>query len=177
MIDAEGVRLPDSFHANELGRVSLAVDKTLQLRIITGAGQPKPEAGRPWPGEDVRAGLELVKLLHGKPFAADVAIVDVSNFGGRIDANAAHLVLHTRFDTEIRWGRPIRADDFYVEIDPARKLELLEKIHTRYGRVDAGWPWIDVRFERPSRPADLLGDRRDGERRAPADRHASLGVD
>jgi hypothetical protein len=154
MVDAEGVKLPERFNADEVGRVSLTAEKSLQLRMITGVAQRAPAAGDVWRGDDLRAGLDLAKLLYDKPFAQDIALIDVSNFSARQNPDAAQIVLHTRHNTEIRWGRPIHARDFYVEVEPVKKLEYLARIHERFGRVDANYPWIDVRFDRVIYPAE-----------------------
>lgn len=158
MIDSEGVKLPERFAADEIGRVSLKKDHSLQLRAVTGVASNPPAVGQTWKGADVQAALDLVKLLHDKPFATDIAIVDVSNFGGRRNRESAQIVLHTRQKTEVRWGRPIHAQDFFVEVEPKKKLEYLEKIYDRFGRVDANYAWIDIRFDRVTYPAE--GDTR-----------------
>ena len=154
LVDSEGYKLPERFTANEIGRVSLKNDRSLQLRGITGVVSAPPEVGHQWKGADLQAGLDLVKLLHDKPFASDIAMIDVSNFSARRSAEAAQIVLHTRQQTEVRWGRPVHAQDFFVEVEPAKKIEYLEKIFARFGRVDANYPWIDIRFDRVTYPAE-----------------------
>jgi hypothetical protein len=112
------------------------------------------ETGRKWPGEDLVAGLELVRLLFGQDFAEEIVKVDVSNFAGRVDVREAQLVLGTKIDTHIRWGRPINSWDFFVEVPTTRKLEYLKLAYQKFGRVDAGKSWIDIRFDKVTYPTD-----------------------
>jgi hypothetical protein len=69
----------------------------------------------------------------------------------------------TRYLTQIRWGRPINADDYFVEVSTAQKLDYLQRIYSEYHRVDANHPWIDIRFDQityPSEPAAQVDTRR-----------------
>lgn len=158
MVDAEGVKLPERFQKHELARVAVGrgMDKT-QMRIITGAHAPAPQAGEPWPGQDLAAGLELARLFHDKPYLDDVAMIDVSNVDAR-SAGAVGLknevVLWTRFGTQVRWGEPIQRGPFSVDVPVAQKLATLEKLYEQYKRVDAGRPWIEIRYDRVLYPSD-----------------------
>ena len=46
---------------------------------------PAVFAGVRWPGEDLVAGLEMVKLLFSQTWAEEIVRVDVSNYAGRVD--------------------------------------------------------------------------------------------
>lgn len=151
-VDAKGVRLPERFAGQEVRKVVYAGGK-VNLRVVEGVRNPPPaRAGQPWPGDDLAAGLELAERLNGQPFADEVERVDVSNYGGRQARHEAHLVLVTRHGTQVRWGRPWSAVDAFVEVRPELKVETLKQIVAGYGRIDAGKPWIDVRFEAVSHP-------------------------
>lgn len=150
LVDGEGVLL-EPVAAEQVTRVLLAPDGRLLLRVVDGVGRPPPEPGEPTPA-DLAAGLALVKVLHERPSARDIVKVDVSNFNGRQDANAPHLRLVTRQNTEIRWGRPLNTPHNFGEVDDARKLLYLDRIHAEFGRADAGRPWVDLRFDRPLWP-------------------------
>jgi hypothetical protein len=126
----------------------------LNLRVIEGIAQPPVESGQKWNGEDLQAALDLVKLLHRQSYAEEIVMIDVSNFAGRVDQKEAQISLVTRHDTEIRWGRPINARDFFVEVPTAQKLKYMQDIHAQYGRVDGGRRWIDIRFDRITYPLD-----------------------
>jgi len=165
MVDADGVKLPERFGRDELSRVALAGPGALKLRVVTGVESVPPQAGEVWPGEDLRAGLDLVRLLHDKPYAADVATVDVRNFGTRLSRTAPQVVMHTLDGVELRWGRPVNASDFFVEASVPTKLATLQKVfHYRTGvgasadgRRRAAYPWYDLRFDEPVVPKDRSG--------------------
>jgi hypothetical protein len=149
LVDGEGVKLPAQFTASQLDQVVRGADHKINIRVIEGVQQPPVESGRKWPGEDLQAGLDLVKLLYGQPYTEEIVTVDVSNFAGRVDLKEAQLTLGTIHDTTIRWGRPVNdSRDFFLEVPTQRKLERLKYAVEQYGRVDAGQPWIDIRFDK-----------------------------
>jgi hypothetical protein len=147
LVDGDGYALPAVYTQRQLQRVTVAPDGKLTLRIIEGVRHAPVRPGHPWPGGDLAAGLDLVKLLAGRPFAEQIPVVDVANFDGRRDANAAQVVLVTRFGTQIRWGRPPTAKDSFVEVSASQKLHDLAEIFDETHRVDGGQSWIDVRFD------------------------------
>lgn len=148
LVDGEGVKLPEAFNDNFLTRIMYGPDHTLNIRVVEGVRQPPPESGARWAGEDLKAAIDLAKLLYGKPYAEEITRVDCSNFGGRRDMKAAQLVLVTRKNTQVFWGRPIAAnDDFFVEVSPEKKLEHMEAIVRDYKHVDGNQPWVDLRFD------------------------------
>ncbi len=167
LVDSQGVVLPDSFSADEIETAERERNTQAAMRIIQGVAQRPPAAGTVWSGEDLAAGLDLVKVIHDKPFAADIERVDVANYGGRLQPGEAQLKLLTRWNTEIRWGRPVNPKDFFIEVSTARKLERLTEIYARYRRADAHFPWIDIRFDVVTHPA--------GDTLAPEARQASAG--
>jgi len=152
-VDNEGTKLPEQFNAQQVPKVILSPDGKVNIRIIEGARHVPSDPGMRWEGDDLTAGIEMVKLLHNQPFADEIVKVDVSNFQGRDNPKDAYLKLITRYNTEIRWGRPISAKDAFVEVAGTRKLEVLERIRKQYGRVDAKQPWLDIRFDKITCPA------------------------
>ena len=96
----------------------------------------------------------MVKILFGQPYAEEIVKVDVSNFAGRIDLKEPQIVLDTKYETQIRWGRPVNSKDFFVEIPTARKLDKLRRIREEYGRIDARQAWIDIRFDKITCPSE-----------------------
>jgi hypothetical protein len=111
------------------------------------------ESGRKWTGEDLAAGLTLAQYLSGQPFAEEVVRIDVANFGGRVNEREAQLVLLTKRGTEVRWGRPVNAKDFFIEVSVAQKLDYMRRVYTQFGRVDANQAWIDIRFDKITYPS------------------------
>jgi hypothetical protein len=159
LVDGEGVKLPSQFSTSQLDRVVRGADRKVNIRIITGVTHIPVAPGKKWPGDDLQAGLDMVKLLYGLPYAEEIVTVDVSNFGGRLKAKEAHLTLGTTHDTFIKWGRAINSgNDFFVEIPTQRKLEVLKQIRDQFGRIDAHQPWVDIRFDNPTYPSMAAGN-------------------
>lgn len=152
LVDANGVKLPDQYTADLVPKVVLDDNGRTQMRIIEGVKTPPPESGDKWVGDEVRAGIELARLIYAEKFADEIIKIDVTNFGGRVDTREAQVVLITRWDTQIRWGRPANATDYIIEAPTATKLANLRAVRETYGRVDAKQPWIDVRFDQPTYP-------------------------
>jgi hypothetical protein len=125
LVDGEGVKLPEQFTAQQVPAIVVGPNRKLNIRIVEGVQQPPVESGRVWQGEDLLAGLDLVRILYGKPYAEEIVKVDVSNFGGRVEPKDAQITLVTRYDTRIHWGRPVNARDFFVEVPTAQKLRYL----------------------------------------------------
>ena len=158
MVDADGVKLPERFAKSELSRVAVGQGlEKMQLRIITGVHAGAPQAGETWPGKDLAAGLELARLFHDKPYLNDVAMIDVSNVDAQTPGAVGlknEIVLWTRFNTQVRWGEPIQRGPFSVDVPVSQKLATLEKLYDQYKRIDAGRPWIEIRYDRVLYPSD-----------------------
>ncbi|MGB7156424.1 MAG: hypothetical protein WBD40_00070 [Tepidisphaeraceae bacterium] len=153
LVDGEGVKLPEAFSWQQVPRIVVGADKRVNIRIVEGITQAPPEPGRKWTGPDLAAALEMVKTLYGLPYAEEIAKVDVHNFAGRRDPKEAQIVLITKYSSEVRWGQPISAEDFFTEESPATKLAFMKQIHEEYKRVDGNHRWIDIRFGQPTYPS------------------------
>lgn len=155
LVDSQGVRLPENYTTAQLPRVTVAENGQMILRVISGVRRSPPEPGLTWEGDDLKAALALLGLLRGHDFTEPVAEIDASNFQGRIDLTAPHLILVTRYTpaSRIYWGRPPNAPDAFVEVSPETKLSYLKRLQEQYGRIDAGEPWLDLRFDRIQKPA------------------------
>ena len=82
---------------------------------------------------------------------------------GETDPKEAQLVLLTGATREIRWGRPMSAKDFFIEVSVAQKLDYMRRVFTQFRRVDANQAWIDIRFDKityPSTPQTAQLDER-----------------
>ena len=157
LIDGDGVLLPEQYTMSDLRKV-MYDGNHISLRIIEGVAAAPPQSGQKWQGGDLAAGIDMVKLLHGKGYANEIERINCANFAGRQDPKEAQLVLITRYQTQVRWGRPINAKDYFVEVSPAQKLEYMQKIVQQFGRVDAKHAAIDLRFDRVTYPsAELQG--------------------
>lgn len=56
-------------------------------------------------GEDFVATLDMVEHLNGQDFADEIVKIDMNNHAGRVDPREAQIVLVTKHNTEVRWGR------------------------------------------------------------------------
>lgn len=143
LIDRQGVRLPGVY-----GNSSTA---PMIERVV----HPPPLAGEVWPGEDVQAGLAMLRVLAPEPFVDQIAAINVGNLGGRVDRTASHIELATdREDGRIRWGSVPGSE--VEENGVEQKLALLRSNYRDTGRADAHHPVIDVstfpdRFAVPDR--------------------------
>jgi hypothetical protein len=152
LVDEQGVKLPEQYSADLLPKIVLGADGKINIRIIDGVSHDPCESGRVWQGEDLAGGLEMARLLASQDWADQIRDIDVSNFGGRRDSREAQIVLMTRFGTQVRWGRAPGAKDSFIEVPAGQKLAAIEAIYQKDGRVDAGQPWIDLRFDRVTCP-------------------------
>lgn len=152
MVDSTGILLPRKTDAAHLAKRMYSEDGKLVLRVIAGVKEPPPSVGLKWPGADVQAGLEMLRLLNDRPISQEILQVDVTNYDGRRDIAAPQLVLTTKYQTQIFWGRPVGSRDSFVEVSPADKLRVLERIANEFGRVDARRAWLDIRFDRVGYP-------------------------
>ena len=131
MVDSEAVRLPGRY----------TYDPT--WRIVQGVAAPAPKVGTAWGGEDLRAGLSILKAIVHEPFGHQITAVLVDNFGGRRDPRGSHIELATdRAGGRIRWGSApgLELEENLTE----QKLALLRENYGKTGRADARHPVIDV---------------------------------
>lgn len=159
LVDTEGVLLPDHFSEAQIPQIIYGREGVKEghpnIRVIRGVQmRPPVSGGQLWRGDDLQAGLELVKLLYGKAYCDEILTVDVSNFGGRNNAREAQIVLFTRYLTQINWGLPISAANSFAEASAGQKLGYLREIYAQYGRVDAGKSQIDIRMDHVTTPTD-----------------------
>jgi len=155
LVDGDGYALPSQYTRQQLPKALIGADGKLILRVIEGISHGPVASGKQWPGSDLAGGLELVKLLAGRPFAEQVPIVDVSNYDGRHDARGAQIVLLTKYGTSIRWGRPPSSKDYFMEVPASQKLQVLADIDQQMHRVDGGQPWIDIRSDQVTYPSPV----------------------
>ncbi len=127
-------------------------------RVIEGVKAVPPQPGGQWNGSDLRAGLDMAVLLHGRPEAADVATIDVEGVASLRHANTQNgppspIVLRTRYGTDLYWGRSPRSKDFLVEATVDEKLAGLRKTREQFGPSGNYPNWVDLRLGNPRIPA------------------------
>lgn len=118
------------------------------VRVILGAAFNPPARaggtpayGEPWPGEDVQAGLLVLEELRGRAYWHQVKAIDVS---GHLRSQRIEIV--TDRGSRVVWGA---APGTFKpgEVETARKLEHLQALFERYGRIDAGQNRVTIFYE------------------------------
>ncbi len=132
LVDDQGVCLPGLYQANEV--------KGLGLVMVLGVSTPPPaNAGEVWPGEEVSAGLSLIRLLAAEPYMDKIRSFDV---GQRDERGRLRLVLHTE-DGTVRWGLP-PGEEHAIEPDAQVKLGWLRQLAQRDATLSSGGRIIDI---------------------------------
>ena len=173
-IDAQGVRLPASGVAmwsavvpssdgSELGTQAYFVDRDdippgLQARPIhyihiDGVRElPPQQVGDCWKGDDLAAGLKLVKLIHTRPsYANQITTVDVVNHARRVLPSEPELRMYAQVGqgrpTDIRFGR-FAVDASDVNVKTERKMSFLDQyVEANNGHLAGINAWIDLRYD------------------------------
>jgi hypothetical protein len=157
LVDETGVRLSERFAEQDVQNIQFDSDGHTRIRVIEGVRLSAPHmAGEQWPGEDLTAGLTMVNYLFDRPYTEQILRVNVANLAGRVDARAPQIVLATKFNTQIWWGRPPSDTDVdaFIEVSTARKLNNLRLAFEQYGRVDGKHKCLDIRFDRVTYPSE-----------------------
>lgn len=146
--DADGVKY--YLHRDAVPRHLRAIP--IHYIVIEGVEAPPPPVGSPWPGDDLREGLRLVRLIQTRSYANQVAVVDVRNHDRRISESEPELCLYARQGrgktTEIRFGRFPHPDGGDWVISPARKMRYLDDyVQDQDGRLAGVHRYIDLRFD------------------------------
>ena len=172
-VDAEGVRLPaeqvpkwavlqpaaqgkPAVTRYYLIRNDVPTDCSRDVRrihyiVIEGARSPAPSVGGHWQGDDLAAGLRLIRLVSSRPYANQITVVDVRNYAGRVSSSEPHLrmyaQLHRSQPTDIRFGRfPMPGGDYVVS--PERKMSYLDEyVADHNGRLAGLCRYIDLRYD------------------------------
>lgn len=169
-VDAAGVRLPLEYDVDFV--------EASGHSIVTGVAQPIPDIGRPWEGDDLKAGLALARFLREAaklgeaPFRSSIRAIDVSNYTGRVNRMAGRLRLRTVHPGAfVEWGLP-PGEEGGVEATAAQKLLNLRRVYVQMGgQLPAGR--IDIRgagsveFQATPEPAPPPKPKPDQGRRKP----------
>lgn len=126
VVDSRGRRLPLAY-AGDTERPPLP--------LVVNVRRPMPaEPGTAWSGEDVRAAINLARLIRDRPWFAAGAIeaIDARRF-----EQERVLELVGRSGTRILWGSDPEARSL-AEMPPARKLECLDALWQVTRRLDDG---------------------------------------
>jgi hypothetical protein len=143
--------------------------KRLHYVTIGGLAGQSVRPGQRWQGQDLQAGLQVVKAITARraDYYRQIHIVDVSNYGKRRDQRLPEIVLLARegrsATTRIAFGRLPRVNGDYV-VPVSRKLDNLAEIYKANGGSLLGIAGlIDLRQD-PPRPTPLEIQRASGQR-------------
>lgn len=95
-------------------------------------------AGGLWPGDDIRAALDLLLLASSRPWRSQLAAVDASDYHDR-----KRLVLVTTTHGRAVWGGA-PADSLPGEVSAIEKLRRLDALHARFGQIDAKHRLVEI---------------------------------
>jgi len=132
LIDDQGVCLPGLYRESQAKRLGL-------VQLTGASSAPPAQAGEVWSGEDVQAGLALIRLLANEPYLDKVLAFDVSHRDAR---GRLRLVLLTS-DGSVRWGLP-PGEEHSIEPDAQVKLGWLRRLAQRDGSLSTGGQIIDI---------------------------------
>ncbi len=114
-------------------------------RAILGIAQDAPRSageivrGELWPGEDLRAALDTLRLIASKPWAGQIASIDASEYAAR-----KRLTLITARQSRIVWGGAPE-DAVPGEVGATVKLARLDALAARYeGKIDANERVVEI---------------------------------
>ena len=157
LIDTEGVRLPGEYHAAD--RTGAGLMTLTAIEMPTADGDTVPTPGNKWTagkgsvlGDDLVAGMQLVDALTRQRFARQVDAINMSNFKGKKDPQAAWIELETVWrkadgsPRTVEWGRPIGEEKYY-EVQAPVKIQRLNNFYAQFNRIDAGRDYVDIRFD------------------------------
>lgn len=154
-VDAEGIVLPALPLVGAEGHVvRLQGVKVGSLQVGTAVNT-----------SDLLAGIQLLAMLRQvdqqMPMPdrlwGELAVIDVSNFQGRLSQAESHLVLYTDNNTEIRWGAAVGQGRAWYEAPAKTKISNLYQSYKLYGNLGE-YEYVDLRNIRKDK-ADPLRHR------------------
>jgi len=123
-----------------------------------------PSPGRVWQKDDLAAAMTILARLDwmdksvtpDKPLLDEIDRIDVSNFNGRQNSKAAHIILYTKDNTEIIWGAEFGTWQRYLEAKDEEKLANLYGYYKEHGSLSGDAKYINLQYsqDRVSLPVD-----------------------
>ncbi len=138
LISRNAMPMPVEYPAAELGKTR---GQTVILGVSAQApldGSGLPDYTAPWPGEDLRAGLELLDLLSRQAWREQIVAIDVTGFN-----ETKQLSLVTRRHGRVDWGGRPSAPRL-GEISTAAKIAHLDQFNRECGSIDAKRDRVEI---------------------------------
>jgi hypothetical protein len=129
LIDDRGVLLPKTAPAGAMPQFMVMINPSHSI---------PSSAGEPWAGADVEAGLTLMRRLLDKPWRAQIASIDLSEF----DVTGQLFLISDR-GCRITWGAAPGREGAR-EVNAAQKIRYLEYHVKHSGHIDRGFSSFDL---------------------------------
>ena len=112
-----------------------------------------PPPGEVWHKDDLAAAVTILARLDrmdelvspDRPLLYEIDSIDVSNFNGRENSRAAHIILYAKDGAEIIWGAQMGAWQRYLEATDEEKLAKLYGYYKECGTLLNGVKYINLR--------------------------------
>lgn len=126
----------------------------LDIKHIYGLALPnQPIVGQSIDSRDLQEALGLLALLEAmeartitsKPLLSEIDGIDISNYQGRRDQKAPHIVILAKDGTQIIWGAEIGHWGSYLEASDEEKLARLFSFYKESGTLMGLVKYIDLR--------------------------------
>jgi hypothetical protein len=112
----------------------------------------RPAPGYVWYREDVTAAVDILNRLDKmdrivasrKPLLYEIETIDISNYNGRKNVKAPHIVLYTKDSTQIVWGAEIKTWQRYLEATDEEKLAKLYSLYNERGTLLGDAKYINL---------------------------------
>lgn len=111
-----------------------------------------PFAGEVSRENDLAAAVEILALLDQRdridtsvrPLLYEIESIDVSNFNGRQNSRAPHIILYAKDRTEIIWGAEMGSWQRYLEVPDEEKVARLYGHYKEYGSLQNNVKYINL---------------------------------
>ncbi|MHC4193473.1 MAG: cell division protein FtsQ/DivIB [Planctomycetota bacterium] len=133
----------------------------VEVKELSTAPAP-PAVGQIWQKKDLAAAVELLSALdardalltNSKPLLYEIDSIDMSNFDGRKNTRAAHIILYAG-DVEIIWGAELEKYQQHLESTNEEKIAKLYSYYEEHGTVRSGAKRINLRDPRENIPLPI----------------------
>jgi len=119
---------------------------------IDGVQKLPPPVGHRWEGDDLAAGLRLVKLVRTRPYANQITVVDVYNHAKRVLPDEPELRMYAQVGrgrrTDIRFGRFSLPGGGDFNVSAERKMSYLDQyVRENNGQLAGINTFIDLQYD------------------------------
>lgn len=134
---------------------------------LSAAAATKPTPGQAWQRDDLAAAIEILSSLDRRdtmntserPLLREIGRIDVSNFHGRENRTAPHIILYTSDNTEIIWGAELGKWQQHLEATDEEKIAKLYGYYEQYGTLLGGAKYININLRDPQQTIPLPVDK------------------